>query len=295
MFSPGSSQWGKGDKIGNRLGPAYKKGAEKGKDSQIPEPFKEAREKIPGRFQGRQITSGPHVNPHNMRFKVGRGPMAPDQVESVLAEVKKKGGLKQGFKPAEVKENGPVSNTGLADGMFDAPTYWPEPYQPGISFLKEQPMSKRKIGFGNGDAMKRSEFSSSIRTAQYRKQLEAEGKMADKVADVAMTKLGITRADLSITASTEPLSSTAKLGASTLSPSKTRSFAKKTQFDRNRDIRDDVYERTTIHSPKKNIDLGSMSTSSRAIGAAAAGIEPTAPAYPRRSVTKEFFRGNGNN
>jgi hypothetical protein len=287
-----SSQWGKTDKVGPRVGPYYKKGAERTTANQVAEPFKEAREAVPGRFKGKQISSGPHVNPTNMRMKTGKGSLTPDQVQATLAEVKKKGGIKPEFKTSEIRENGPTSVAGIDDGCFGRSTYWAEPYTTGPKYLETQPMDKRKKGFGCGDADKRGEFGSYIRTMQFREQLKREEKMADAVAAVQMEKLGLTKADVTARMAG---SATSAFGNSSLSPGKTRTFAKETQFDRLRDQRDDVYMRKSIHSPDRCIDKGMMSTSSAVIGEHVASVEPERPSHPRRSVTKEFYRTNNYN
>lgn len=54
------------------------------------------------------------------------------------------------------------------NGMFARVTYASEPYMEMEKWLKTQPLDTRKKGFGTKDASKRGEFTSFIRTEQYR-------------------------------------------------------------------------------------------------------------------------------
>lgn len=53
-------------------------------------------------------------------------------------------------------------------GMFAKVTYASEPYSEMERYTKTQPLDSRKKGFGSKDASRRGEFTSFIRTEQYR-------------------------------------------------------------------------------------------------------------------------------
>lgn len=281
----GQSQWGKADKIGARIGPLYK-GAERTKETQVPDPFVDSYRvhKTPGRFMGRQVSSGPHFNPLNARFR--REPQSgPSGSKAASA--------KPVVKPSEVKELGPSNATGVEDGAFGRCEYWHEPYVTGTNYRTTQPMDKRKIGFGNGDAMKRDEFSDPIRTAQWRQQLLVEGKMASEGMRATLRKSGVDLDELRASGKDVAKELSASLGASSFGAS--RSMAGKTQYDRLRDHRDDPYNTKTLHSPTSKIQLGSHTLSSRAVGAGIEAVALGRPAHARVSVTKQFYRANGHN
>jgi hypothetical protein len=52
--------------------------------------------------------------------------------------------------------------------MFAKVTYASEPYSEMERYTKTQPLDSRKKGFGSKDASRRGEFTSYIRTEQYR-------------------------------------------------------------------------------------------------------------------------------
>ena len=52
--------------------------------------------------------------------------------------------------------------------MFAKVTYASEPYVDMERYTVTQPLENRKNGFGSKDASKRGEFTSHIRTEQYR-------------------------------------------------------------------------------------------------------------------------------
>ena len=68
----------------------------------------------------------------------------------------------------------------MHDGMFKRMEYKGETYVDQYGYRKEQPIESRKMGFGSHDASKRSEFTLTRRTEQYREQLKAEKLLADK-------------------------------------------------------------------------------------------------------------------
>mmetsp|Transcript_65709 Transcript_65709/g.181431 ORF Transcript_65709/g.181431 Transcript_65709/m.181431 type:complete len:177 (-) Transcript_65709:281-811(-) len=69
----------------------------------------------------------------------------------------------------------PPKNTMDGGGYFDKATYTKgEEYVDKLGYLKTQPLEARKLGFGSHDASNRDEFTSHIRTEQYRELLVAE-------------------------------------------------------------------------------------------------------------------------
>eukprot|EP01035_Chromulina_nebulosa_P019395 gene19395-25266_t len=65
-------------------------------------------------------------------------------------------------------------------GNFSKLTYQSAGYQENIAYLSKQPLNTRKNGFGTRDAHKRDEFTSTIRTEQYRETLRKEIAMSSK-------------------------------------------------------------------------------------------------------------------
>ena len=57
-------------------------------------------------------------------------------------------------------------------GTFSKYEYKNNPYQATVPYLKRQPLNTRKLGFGSRNATVRDEFTSYIRTQQYREQLK---------------------------------------------------------------------------------------------------------------------------
>jgi len=266
---PAQSQWS-GDKVGSRVGPLYKKGGSRSAGDQVPEPHVDQHriQKVPKRFTGKQMMPGMHVNPGNMRFKVGRGK-----------------GEKVDLKAQEVRENGPTSASGVEDGFFGGLRYWAEEFSPVQSYVKSQPPDQRKNGFGSGDAQKRDEFSSQTRTAQWRQAIKSEDKMTSQVIEDSMAKSGVSMDELRASG----MAASQKLGQTA------RDFAKGTQYDRLRDKRDDVYGRKTMHSPMNKISLGSQMRSSGEIGTGVEEVELDRPKFKRVNVVKEFYRQNHGN
>jgi len=68
----------------------------------------------------------------------------------------------------------PPKNTSGNVGHFGKFTYTSDNYADKMSYLKKQPVDSRKLGFGTHDASKRDEFTTTIRTEQYRQQLKFE-------------------------------------------------------------------------------------------------------------------------
>lgn len=73
-------------------------------------------------------------------------------------------------------QTNPPKNTSGNIGHFTKFTYNIDMFQDKSGYTKSQPLDKRKLGFGSHDAARRDEFTTAIRTEQYREQLVGELK-----------------------------------------------------------------------------------------------------------------------
>lgn len=73
----------------------------------------------------------------------------------------------------------PPKNTSGNVGFFEKYSYSSNAYIDRTQFLKGQPFDRRKLGFGSHDAARRDEFTTTVRTEQYRQQLATEAKSYD--------------------------------------------------------------------------------------------------------------------
>lgn len=64
-----------------------------------------------------------------------------------------------------------VPKKGLA-GYFSQQKHAKEPYNDSAGYLKQQPLGKRKLGFGTHDAKRRDEYCKHFQTEMYREQLK---------------------------------------------------------------------------------------------------------------------------
>lgn len=64
--------------------------------------------------------------------------------------------------------------TNAENGNFGKLTYAPSVFKESNMYLSTQPLDKRSKGFGSRDASRRDEFTSSIRTEQYRQSIRKE-------------------------------------------------------------------------------------------------------------------------
>jgi hypothetical protein len=62
------------------------------------------------------------------------------------------------------------------NGNFGKLTYAPSVFKESNMYLTTQPLDKRAKGFGSKDASRRDEFTSSIRTEQYRQSIRKESQ-----------------------------------------------------------------------------------------------------------------------
>jgi hypothetical protein len=60
------------------------------------------------------------------------------------------------------------------NGNFGKLTYAPSVFKESNMYLSTQPLEKRVKGFGSHDASRRDEFTSSVRTEQYRQSIRKE-------------------------------------------------------------------------------------------------------------------------
>jgi hypothetical protein len=85
------------------------------------------------------------------------------------------------FKGTQFRTN-PAKNTSGGIGYFTKFDYSAgNTYKDTLGFMKEQPIDQRKLGFGSHDASKRGEFTTTIRTEQYREQLVSEATKVVKL------------------------------------------------------------------------------------------------------------------
>lgn len=63
---------------------------------------------------------------------------------------------------------------GQTAGYFHKMTYNPDTYQSSKRYIQIEPLKDRKQGFGSRDARRRDEFSSDVRTRQWREKLKSE-------------------------------------------------------------------------------------------------------------------------
>jgi len=74
----------------------------------------------------------------------------------------------------------PPKNTSGGGGHFEKMTYSSSSYNDKTTYTKDQPNDSRKLGFGSHDAARRGEFTTSVRTEQYREQLVCEATKVNK-------------------------------------------------------------------------------------------------------------------
>ena len=67
-----------------------------------------------------------------------------------------------------------VAHNADGNGNFVKLTYKPSGYLTAINYYDEQPLDKRKLGFGTKDAFKSDEFTNAIRTSQHRESIKKE-------------------------------------------------------------------------------------------------------------------------
>jgi len=72
---------------------------------------------------------------------------------------------------------------GQTAGYFNNIPYMPDAFQDVSSYRLSQPRANRKLGFGSFDAHKRDEFTSSLRSLQYRELLKSEQNFNKKWAE----------------------------------------------------------------------------------------------------------------
>jgi len=76
----------------------------------------------------------------------------------------------------------PPKRTDGGVGYFEKMSYKADSYIDKTTYLGSQPIDQRKSGFGSHDASRRDEFTTGIRTEQYREQLKSETEKTVKLA-----------------------------------------------------------------------------------------------------------------
>ena len=74
----------------------------------------------------------------------------------------------------------PLVPMNAENGNFGKLTYAPSAFRETNMYLTTQPLESRKKGFGSKDAHKRDEFTSAIRTEQYRQSIRTENEMSKR-------------------------------------------------------------------------------------------------------------------
>lgn len=199
----------------------------------------------------------------------------------------------------------------LDEGGFSRVNYMSEPYDNTvIRYSKVEPLEKRQRGFLSRAPAARDEFTMDVRVEQWRQQLAAERKVAEKVLASSLARAG-----LSVTspgpggggvavANAPPFSPLRAGGApddagfsnsASLSPRR-RNFTLRTQYDRLHDLRStgDLYGTATIHKPTgRHLDAGMHATSAQAIGD---GMDTAVLESPKHRVVnsmRDFYRPSG--
>lgn len=72
---------------------------------------------------------------------------------------------------------------GQTEGYFNKGVYLPDSYMDNKRYIVIEPLANRKQGFGSRDARRRDEFSSDVRTRQWREKLASEKCYTDVPAD----------------------------------------------------------------------------------------------------------------
>lgn len=67
-----------------------------------------------------------------------------------------------------------VPKKGQTEGYFQNMKFQSDAYQSNKAYIQIEPLNSRKLGFGSHDARRRDEFSSDVRTRQWREKLQSE-------------------------------------------------------------------------------------------------------------------------
>lgn len=81
------------------------------------------------------------------------------------------------FQTAHIKK-------GQTEGYFQKASYASDVYQSNKAYIQIEPLKDRKMGFGSHDARRRDEFSSDVRTRQWREKLQSENVYTEVQGDL---------------------------------------------------------------------------------------------------------------
>lgn len=173
-------------------------------------------------------------------------------------------------KGTQFKTN-PPKDTCNGDNYFNKMTYQSAgPLQDKTSYLKQQPLDKRKLGFGTKNATRRDEFASTVITEQYREGLKMELRQEN-------CQLAKVNQETQAAANEEKVENPRKVVKHLYDIGRTQV----TQFDQ-KSSRDRHY------SMKGERDLGTASITSATVGDGAANAHSESE-FKRVRKTKEFF------
>mmetsp|Transcript_18223 Transcript_18223/g.18286 ORF Transcript_18223/g.18286 Transcript_18223/m.18286 type:complete len:227 (+) Transcript_18223:94-774(+) len=163
-------------------------------------------------------------------------------------------------------------------GFFTKHTYTPSEFKEAVLYVKTQPLEKRTNGFGSRDATRRDEFTSAIRTEQYRETVRKERSSLPAPSD-------------------EMLEKTQALLRATTAPAASQNFQYRltaTQYDIGRThvtefdpkaTRDRYYKLAT----NRDKVIGPYRPSSTDIGGNAWDTEYQPPQYGSKAEIKHFY------
>jgi hypothetical protein len=99
------------------------------------------------------------------------------------------------FGGKQMQTNPPKNPSGNV-GHFTKFSYSVDMFNDKAGYTKSQPLDKRRLGFGSHDAARRDEFTTAVRTEQYREQLSGElkyqkvGSLASAGSDISANQTG---------------------------------------------------------------------------------------------------------
>lgn len=160
--------------------------------------------------------------------------------------------------------------------------YQSRPYFETNKYITDQPLDKRKKGFGTKDAHRRDEFSNDIRTEQYRETLKKEKRLMGETPEVLKDKLTKLLAERIATrgpATEDNTGYNEKLHQYDIGRSRVTEFDPKSIKDSYYKFQDDREKRFGELSKPVSYDIGD--------GAWKIGYKP--PAHGGRSEVKNFF------
>lgn len=166
--------------------------------------------------------------------------------------------------------------TNAENGNFGKLTYAPSVFKETNMYLATQPLDKRSKGFGSKDASRRDEFTSSIRTEQYRQSIRKEMQHFNHTD--ALPSDTLERAQ---SAPNMLLSASGTLRRETLYDI---GRTKVTEFDP-KSTKDRFYKSSTDRERK----LGLYQPTSTIIGQSAWNTEYKPPSHGAASLVKNFF------